>query len=315
MLFIEEPHGHEPLSAITYDARVPAAELLRHRQLRVGRVRAYLNSRGLCETVLPHAVAVDEVSGVAGQCALMDNGNQGMEGGVESLCDSLRGQDACSLVRFTYTNFMTCPLDETIADQFLHSFHLIARPAESVRPPKVVGPRKTLRVQVAPDEWYRAVSPDRDFVVEFPGQPKYEARLNAQTGAQVQGLAFPFGDLQFILTFQELLDPPETPAERDLRLKEVQTGVLSDRKLALVRQVRLPDGGLELLCQTQLNGRPAFMLLHLYVHGTRVYVLTCTAHQSGKGWMPLWSHGTSLRSASSDVGALDKWFCCYGVVI
>jgi hypothetical protein len=30
-----------------------------------------------------------------------------MEGGSESLCDSLRGQDACSLVTITYTKFWT----------------------------------------------------------------------------------------------------------------------------------------------------------------------------------------------------------------
>jgi hypothetical protein len=134
----------------------------------------------------------------------------------------------------------------------------------------------------APEEWQRAVSPDGDFVVEFPGQPKYEARLNAQTGVQVQGYAFPFGDLQFILTFQELLDPPETAAERALRLKEVQTGLLSDKHLSLIRLVRLSDGGRELLCQTQLNGRPAFRLLRLYIHGTRVYMLTCTAAERSK---------------------------------
>jgi hypothetical protein len=37
----------------------------------------------------------------------MDNADQGMEGGVESLCDSLRGQDACSLGTIIYTKLWT----------------------------------------------------------------------------------------------------------------------------------------------------------------------------------------------------------------
>ena len=45
--------------------------------------------------------------GVAEHRAQMDNADQGMEGGVESLCDSLRGQDACSLGTIIYTKLWT----------------------------------------------------------------------------------------------------------------------------------------------------------------------------------------------------------------
>lgn len=37
----------------------------------------------------------------------MDDADQGLEGGVESLCDLIRGQDACPLVTTTYTNLLT----------------------------------------------------------------------------------------------------------------------------------------------------------------------------------------------------------------
>src|SRR5215203_5956948 len=43
------------------------------------------------------------LSGIAEHQSEMDDADQGMEGGSESLCDSLRGQDACSLVTITYT--------------------------------------------------------------------------------------------------------------------------------------------------------------------------------------------------------------------
>ena len=88
------PGGHPPRHL--YDQRHRVGEHVAAEDHQESRVVP--DGRGGAQTALP---------GVTEHRAQMDDANQGMEGGAQSLRDSLRGQDACPLMTITYTNFWT----------------------------------------------------------------------------------------------------------------------------------------------------------------------------------------------------------------
>lgn len=61
------------------------------------------------ENIFPHFTSVPDSDngGVAEHQPEVDDADQSVEGGFESLRDSVRGQDACSLETITYTNLLT----------------------------------------------------------------------------------------------------------------------------------------------------------------------------------------------------------------
>jgi hypothetical protein len=148
---------------------------------------------------------------------------------------------------------------------------------------------------VAQSRWYQFVSPDNDFSVSFPGQPQHKT---SGSSPQLELYTFSFGQHTLSFGYQDIVPPSQTSAQRAEALAAAVSAQLQwiSANGRLLRHKPLPDGGRELLCQTEMNGRPAFRLLRLYVHGTRLYVLTCTAAERSKLAAPaVMRHFASFR--------------------
>jgi hypothetical protein len=171
-----------------------------------------------------------------------------------------------------YSMYATDGIDEREAERFFSSFRFIDGSAAQ----PIVGSRSTLKRGVIDkaqqSSWYTFRSPDKDFVVDFPGKPAFKEFPYPNTGSSDYKYYFHFGENTFIVSFRE--EPlAATQPERVMRqaLEEV---LENNNKWRVLRHVQMRDGGHYIESQGVLDGMPVYRRTKLYLRGTRLYHAT-----------------------------------------
>ncbi len=169
-------------------------------------------------------------------------------------------------------------IDERIAEQFFSSFSFTNDSPKR----REVARRNALKKSpegAVSNRWYTLRSLNRDFVVEFPGQPEYSIDRSFTDGIPLHQYRFFYGENFFSVSYRERSEPGAT-TEQELKqaLKNYYTATPG---WVLLRQVDLPDGYL-IEQRGVTSGYPIFARTRLYLRGTRLYFVTCmTKNLSG----------------------------------
>jgi len=159
--------------------------------------------------------------------------------------------------------------------------------------------------------WYRVISPDRDFTVEFPDEPEYVFRPNPENGYGTGVFRTIFGQYALEARYQEVTPAPKTEEEITKFLtmtKEWHREAWNRLGSRETRIADLPGGGYEAdgLGQTR-DGRPKYTRMRTYFRGSRVYVVSCiSTSRSGLGGPVVDRFLDSFRFIKTSIGNTNK---------
>lgn len=131
----------------------------------------------------------------------------------------------------------------------------------------------------AQTRWYKFISPNNDFSIDFPGEPKHESHAGSVTDPPLELYTFIFRRHLINVGYKDLPSAPQTPEQRASALSgaiKSQLDWINKMGGQLFRQRPLEDGGVEFDFSGKLeDGTPTYNRDRIYVYGTRYYQLRC----------------------------------------
>jgi len=131
--------------------------------------------------------------------------------------------------------------------------------------------------------WYKLTEANRDFAIEFPGQPTYEEVLVPGTGERLQTYHFAYGNNYFSLKYVDLRRPSTAAtATAAAHLEEYAldyTKTIINAGGQVLMRTLLPDGGTEFVSKYPAGKAQemSYEQSRVYFQGARRYVLSCTS--------------------------------------
>lgn len=163
-------------------------------------------------------------------------------------------------------------IDERKAERFLTSFSFL-----DGLPKRRATTRNTLPMEhnarnSERAKWYFYRSPDNDFVVEFPGEPRYQFDQSPGKNPSFHRYQYFYGENIFQISYREEPRARTQPKEVIKRASESYTS--SREGWQVLSQLEIAYGGYQIESQGIVDGARVYSRVRLYVRGTRIYYLT-----------------------------------------